>query len=61
MRSQCFNDELVSSTVVWALIRICVWRRSVPAPAAVAKKKIMYVWTLFEPPDFLTTPEDWLD
>jgi len=26
MESQCFNDELVSSTVVRVFLRICVWR-----------------------------------
>jgi len=32
--SPCFNDELVSSTVVWVFPIICVWRGSVPAAEA---------------------------
>jgi len=35
MESQCLNDELVSSTVIWVFLGICVWRGSVPAAEAV--------------------------
>jgi len=34
MESQCFNDELASSTVVWVFLRIYVRRGSVPAAEA---------------------------